>query len=157
MIHPIVQRLESLGITLPEPPSVAGNYVPFVVAGSLLSVSGQLPLKEGGLILQGCLGQSLSEQDGYEAARLCGLHVLGQVKSALHAHWSRLLRCVQLSVFVNADPDFVNHPAVANGASDLMVEILGPEIGRHSRAAIGCASLPKGACVEVGATFWIET
>ena len=157
MIHPIVQRLESLGIALPEPASVAGNYVSFVVAGPLLSVSGQLPLKEGSHILQGCLGKSLSEQDGYEAARLCGLHVLGQVKSALHGHWSRLLRCVQLSVFVNADPDFVNHPAVANGASDLMVQILGPEIGRHSRAAIGCSSLPKGACVEVGATFWIET
>ena len=157
MIHPIVQRLESLGIALPEPASVAGNYVPFVVAGPLLSVSGQLPLKEGSHILQGCLGKSLSEQDGYEAARLCGLHVLGQVKSALHGHWSRLLRCVQLSVFVNSDPDFVNHPAVANGASDLMVQILGPEIGRHSRAAIGCSSIPKGACVEVGATFWIET
>lgn len=157
MIHPIVQRLESLGITLPEPASVAGNYVPFVVAGSLLSVSGQLPLQEGGHLVQGCLGKSVSEEQGYEAARLCGLHILGQVRSALHGHWSRLLRCVQLSVFVNATPDFINHPAVANGASDLMVRILGPEVGRHARAATGCPSLPKGACVEVAATFWIET
>lgn len=157
MIHPIVQRLESLGLTLPEPASVAGNYVPFVVAGPLLSVSGQLPLADNGQILQGCLGTSLSEQAGYDAARLCGLHVLGQVKSALHSHWSRLLRCVQLSVFVNASPEFSNHPAVANGASDLMVQVLGPEVGRHARAAVGCSSLPKGACVEVSATFWIET
>lgn len=157
MIHPIVQRLESLDIVLPEPAAVAGNYVPVVVAGPLVSVSGQLPLREDGQLMQGCLGHTVSEQEGYEAARLCGLHVLGQVRSALHGHWSRLLRCVQLSVFVNATPDFIHHPAVANGASDLMVQVLGPEVGRHARAAIGCSSLPKGACVEVGATFWIET
>jgi enamine deaminase RidA (YjgF/YER057c/UK114 family) len=156
MIHPIVQRLENLGIVLPEPSPVAGNYVPFVVAGPLLSVSGQLPVKEGGLIVQGQLGKTISEQEAYDTSRLCGLHVLGQVRAALHGHWSRLLRCVQLSVFVSASPEFVNHPAVANGASDLMVEVLGPEIGRHARAAVGCSSLPKGAAVEVGATFWIE-
>ena len=156
MAHRIENKLEELGLILPDLSLVAGNYVTSVVAGQMLFVSGQLPIDNGVVAYTGHLGRDITDDDGYKAAKLCGLNILSQVRAALHGNWGRLQRCVQLSVFVQSMPDFYNQPAIANGASDLMVQVLGAEIGKHTRAAVGVPSLPKNSAVEVAAQFWLE-
>jgi enamine deaminase RidA (YjgF/YER057c/UK114 family) len=152
-MHPIDARLAELGITLPDAPAPAANYVPFVVAGQIVYVSGQISQHAGGLI-KGRLGAGLDVVEGAQAARSCAISLLSQVKKACDGDWSRLVRVVKLVGFVNSTPDFTDQPKVINGASDLMVEVLG-EAGRHARSAVSAASLPFGVAVEIEGMFEI--
>ncbi len=146
-------RLESLGITLPDAPAPAANYVPFVRVGNLLHVSGQVPIRDGDLVV-GKLGDTFSVEDGAAAARICALSLLAQVKAACDGDLERLVQVVKLVGFVNSTADFGEQPKVVNGASDTMVEILGDK-GRHARSAVSAASLPFGVAVEVEGIFEI--
>jgi enamine deaminase RidA (YjgF/YER057c/UK114 family) len=149
----IDSRLAELGITLPDSPAPLANYVPFVVAGNLVHVSGQIS-RDGSGLLTGKLGDGWTAEQGAAAARTCALALIAQVKAACGGDLDRLLRVVKLSGFVNSAPGFTDQPAVVNGASDLMVEIFGDR-GRHARSAIGVASLPFGVAVEVEGVFEI--
>ncbi len=141
------QKLAEMGLTLPEPPRPVGSYVPGVRSGRLYFVSGQVPLENGALIAAGKVGTDVSLEDAKVAARKCALNGL-----AIAAHAAggidRISRILRLGVFVNSAPGFTDQPKVANGASDLMVEIFG-EAGRHARAAVGASELPLNAAVEV--------
>ncbi|MCB1437386.1 MAG: RidA family protein [Rhodobiaceae bacterium] len=147
-------RLAALGITLPEPAAPAANYVPFVLAGKQLFVSGQLPLSAGKVLFSGRLGADLELEDGVAAARLCAINILAQAKAAL-GDLEKIVRCVKLGGFVACTSDFTDQPKVINGASDLMVEVLG-ERGRHARFAVGAPALPLGVAVEIDALFEVE-
>lgn len=150
----IEARLKDLGIALPAPPAPVASYVPTVKTGNLVFVSGQIPAGPDGLKYVGIVGQELSVDDGKAAARLCAVNLLAQVKAACDGDLDRVTRCVKLSVFVNAVPGFTQHPEIANGASDLMVQVFG-DAGRHARAAVGAGSLPRNVAVEVEAVFEI--
>lgn len=148
----IAERLRSAGIELPAPAAAATNYVPFRLSGSLLIVSGQLPMVEGKVRYRGKLGAELGLEEGQAAARLCAVNILAQAKAACAGDLERITGLLRLGGFVACTPDFTDHPKVVNGASDLMVELLG-EAGRHARAAVGVPSLPLDAAVEVEALF----
>ena len=150
----IDDRLQELGITLPAPPVPVASYVPYVISGKLVVISGQIPLGPEGPTFIGKLGADLSLEDGQAAARLCALNLLAQLKAACGGDLDKVQRCVRLGVFVNADAEFARHPEVANGASDLMVAVFG-EAGKHARAAVGAPSLPRGVAVEVEGLFEI--
>ena len=141
-------RLAELGIVLPEPAAPVAAYVPVVIAGGLAHVSGQLPFIDG-VLVKGRLGEDVNTGEGYEAARACALMILAQLKAALGS-LERVERIVKLGAFVSSTPDFTEQPKVANGASELMVEVFG-EAGRHARAAVGVNALPLGMAVEVDA------
>lgn len=147
-------RLAALNLKLPQVAPPAANYVPYVISGKTLYIAGQIPFLNGEKMHQGRLGETLSIEQGQDAARACALNILAQVKAAVDGQWGRVVRCVKLGVFVNGTPAFDQHPAVANGASDLMVAALG-EDGKHARAAVGVANLPFGVAVEVDAVFEI--
>lgn len=149
----VEQRLKDLGITLPIPAAAVANYVPFVVTGNLVFVSGQLPLDNGKPAVLGKLGAEVSVEDGTRAARLCGLGLLAQVRAAV-GDLDRVKRVVRLTAFVASTPDFTDQPKVVNGASDLMVEVLG-DAGRHARVAVGAPSLPLNVAVEIEGVFEI--
>jgi enamine deaminase RidA (YjgF/YER057c/UK114 family) len=159
MLMPTIEsRLKELGIVLPEAAPPVGNYVPFVITGSLLVISGQLPIGPKGEIApehKGKLGLDIFNEAGQSAARMCAINVLGQAKAAL-GKLSRIERCVRLGGFVNAGPKFHAIAAVMNGASDLMVAALGEAKGRHARYAVGVAELPLDAAVEIEAMFEIK-
>ena len=155
MTNPIEARLQAAGITLPVPAAAVANYLPFTVSGNTVYVSGQLPLADGKLIATGLLGQDVSVEDGYAAARACGLNLLAQLKAACGGDFAKVRRCLKLGGFVASIPAFSDHPKVINGASDLMVEILA-EQGQHARFAVGAPCLPLNAAVEVDGTFEIE-
>jgi enamine deaminase RidA (YjgF/YER057c/UK114 family) len=148
-------HLKSLGIELPKPPVPVASYAPYMISGKLVSISGQIPIGPDGPAFLGKIGDGLSVEDGQAAARLCALNLLAQLKAACDGDLDRVVRCVKLTVFVNAAPDFVRQPEVANGASDLMVAVFGDK-GRHSRSAVGAASLPRGVAVEVDGLFEIS-
>ncbi|MEM7122952.1 MAG: RidA family protein [Pseudomonadota bacterium] len=154
MTGQIDARLKELGIELPEAAAPAANYVPYVVSGNHVFVAGQITLLNGELKYQGKVGQDFSVDEGYQAARLCALNILAQVKAACGGDLDKVKRCVRLGGFVNANGDFHDHPKVINGASDLMVEVLG-DAGRHARAAVGAPALPLNVAVEVDAIFEI--
>jgi enamine deaminase RidA (YjgF/YER057c/UK114 family) len=146
------KRLAELGVTLPTPATPIANYVGFVRTGAMLVVSGQLCLDSGGkLVAKGKLGQSVSIEDGHKAARACAINLLAQAKVAL-GDLDKVVRVVRLGGFINSDPAFVDGPKVMNGASDLMVEVLGDK-GRHARTTIGVAALPLDAAIEVEGLF----
>ncbi|MBX2804526.1 MAG: RidA family protein [Hyphomicrobiales bacterium] len=145
-------RLAALGLTLPEPVAAVANYVPTLISGKLLYVSGQISMEPDGP-LKGKLGDDLGIEDGQKAARVCCLNILAQARSALGS-LEEIGQTIRLTGFVNATPDFTDHPKVINGASDLMVDVLG-ERGRHTRAAVGVAGLPLGVAVEIDAIFAI--
>jgi len=151
----IEAKLSSLGITLPTPAAPVANYVGFVKSGNQVFVSGQLPFEAGKLQFVGKVGAEISPEDAKKAARLCAIGILAQLKVACDGDLERVARCVKLGIFVNGIADFKDHPAVANGASDLMVEVLG-DAGKHARAAVGSGSLPFGVAVEVDAIFEIK-
>jgi enamine deaminase RidA (YjgF/YER057c/UK114 family) len=153
-MHPIEDRLAALGITLPAAPAPAANYVPFVVTGNLVHISGQISQNEHGLIL-GRLGEDLAIEQGAEAARRCAISILAQLKAACGGDWNRVSRAVRLGGFVNSTPDFTDQPKVINGASDLLVAVLG-DAGRHARAAVSAPSLPLGVAVEIDAIFELK-
>ena len=154
MAGTIEARLKALDLTLPEAKAALGTYVPFIHLGGQLVVSGQLPMKDGGIAVAGTLGDGVDVAQGHEAARLCALNILAQAKVAL-GDLDRIVQLMRLNGFVNAVQGFADHPKVINGASDLMVEILGDK-GRHTRIAVGCSSLPMNAAVEIDAVFAID-
>ena len=151
----IIEKLSSLGIALPTPAAPVANYVGFVKSGNQVFVSGQLPLENGKLQFVGKVGSEISAEDAKKAARLCAINILAQMQVACEGDLERITRCVKLGIFVNGDANFKDHPAVANGASDLMVESLG-DAGKHARAAVGSGSLPLGVSVEIDAIFEIK-
>lgn len=151
MASEIEQRLQKLGIVLPKPAAPVANYVGSVVAGNLLAISGQLPLGPDGLLHKGKVGAEVNETQAKEAARMCAINILAHAHAAL-GDLARIRRCIRLGGFVNAIPTYQTIPAVLNGASDLIVEVLG-EAGRHTRYAVGVAQLPLDAPVEVEAMF----
>ncbi len=147
-------RLKELGIVLPTPPAPVASYVPYVIAGgTLVHVSGQVSVDASGGI-KGKLGGELDLADGQEAAMLCGLNLIAQVRAACEGNLDRVRRVVKIGGFVNVTPDFDPIPAVMNGCSDLMVRVFG-EAGRHARAAVGVANLPLGFAVEADGVFEI--
>ncbi|QNE31982.1 RidA family protein [Sphingomonas sp. NBWT7] len=150
MTDRIDRKLEELGLALPQAAAPVATYVPAVEAGRLLHVSGQLPFRDG-KVVTGRLGDDLDVAAGQEAAKLCALMVVAQVKAAL-GDLSRVARVVKLGVFVNSAPGFGDQPEVANGASDLMVALFG-DAGKHARAAVGVAALPRNAAVEIDAVI----
>ncbi|MEM7711114.1 MAG: RidA family protein [Pseudomonadota bacterium] len=150
----ITQRLADLGVTLPDAPAPAANYVPAVRSGDLLFVSGQISQGEAGMIT-GRLGADLSVEDGARAARACAISLLAQVKTACDGDIDRLEQVVKLTGFVNSTPDFGDQPKVINGASDFLVEALGDK-GRHSRSAVSAAALPFGVAVEIEGIFRVR-
>jgi enamine deaminase RidA (YjgF/YER057c/UK114 family) len=154
MAGKIEARLAELGVTLPTPTAPSANYVPTVVTGKQLFISGQLPFEDGKLAASGHLGAQVSVEDGRKAARACAIQLLAQAKAAL-GELDRVVRVVKVVGFVSSTPDFSDQPAVVNGASDFLVEVLGDR-GKHARSAIGVAALPRGAAVEVEAIFEFE-
>ena len=154
MTGKIDARLSALGIALPTPPAPVASYVPFVVSGNLVFISGQVTVAADGLKYIGIVGKDLSLDEGKAAARLFAINVLAQAKAACGGDLDRVKRCAKLIVFVNAVPGYTQHPEVANGASDLIVEVFG-DAGRHARAAVGAGSLPRNVAVEVEAVFEI--
>jgi enamine deaminase RidA (YjgF/YER057c/UK114 family) len=159
-MHSIEQILEDLQIRLPDVPSAIANYVnytevPVAENHFLVIISGQLPMSHGSLTYKGKVGSTLSLEDGQKAARLCIVNVLSHLKTACDGDLSRVQKCLRIGGFVQCEDDFVDHPKVINGASDLIVQIFGDH-GRHARSAVGVNSLPLGACVEIEAMFLIE-
>ena len=147
------KKLAEEGITLPDAPAPAANYVPYVLVGSVLYVSGQISQNANGLIL-GKLGESMTTDQGAEAAKFCAINLLAQVKSACAGDLDKLVRVVKLTGFVNSMPDFTQQPQVINGASDLMGNVLG-DAGKHARVAVSANSLPLGVAVEIDCIFQI--
>lgn len=147
-------KLSELGITLPDAPGAAGNYVPYVVVGDMVFISGQISMDGDGLII-GKLGDDFSVEQGQAAARTCAINLMTQLRVACGGDLDRLKQVVKLGGFVNATPDFKDHPAVINGASDLIAQVFG-DIGAHARAAVGSSSLPLGVAVEVEGIFQIS-
>lgn len=147
-------KLAELGVTLPDAPAPAANYVPYVVSGDMVYVSGQISMDASGLIT-GTLGDDFSVEQGAAAAKVCAINLLAQVKAACGGDLDRLVRVVKLGGFVNSTADFTDQPKVINGCSDFMVEALG-DLGRHARAAVSCPSLPLGVAVEIDGVFQIK-
>lgn len=150
----IETRLAELGVTLPDAPAPAANYVPFVTVGNLVHVSGQISQTPAGLT-RGRLGADLDVAAGAEAAKSCAISLLAQVKKACGGDLSRLVRAVKLVGFVNSTADFTDQPKVINGASDFLVAVLG-DAGRHARSAVSAVSLPLGVAVEIEGIFEIR-
>jgi enamine deaminase RidA (YjgF/YER057c/UK114 family) len=149
------QVLMNLGISLPTPAASIANYVGATKSSQgLLFISGQLPMENGKPQITGLLGDNVTAEEGYRAARLCAINILAQAKAALDGDLGRIKKCLKLTGFVASTPSFDLHPKVINGASDLIVEVLG-EAGRHSRSAVGVSCLPLGSSVEVEAIFEI--
>lgn len=146
----IAARLQELGIELPNPPKPVAAYIPFVITGNLIFVSGQVSALPGGPKYQGKLGHHFNVDQGKDAARLCGLNILAQLNAALDGDLDRVTRIVRLGGFVACADSFTEQPQVVNGASELMVEVFG-DAGRHARAAVGVNTLPLGMAVEVDA------
>lgn len=152
MADTIESRLSELGITLPEAAAAVANYVPVARTGGLLFVSGQLPMADGRVAWTGRVGEALDIEEGQQAARLCAINMLAQLKSALDGDLQRVSRVVRLGGFVASAEDFTGQPQVINGASDLMVDVFG-DAGRHARAAVGVNVLPLDAAVELEGLF----
>jgi len=151
----VEQKLADLGIIIPTPVAPVANYVPFVRSGSLVSVSGQIPMQDGKLAFEGKVNDTVSAEDACAAARLCGLNIIAQLKAACDGDLNRVKRIVKLGGFVNCTDSFGGQPQIINAASDLMVEVFG-DAGRHSRSAVGVNALPLNVPVEIDALVEIE-
>ncbi len=150
----IEKKLADMGLSLPDAPAPAANYIPYVISGNIVYVSGQISRTDEALIT-GKVGADLSVEEGAEAARTCALGLLAQVREACGGDFARLSRVVKLVGFVNSTPDFTDQPKVINGASDLMVDLLG-DAGRHARSAVSAGALPLGVAVEIEGIFEIK-
>lgn len=155
MTATIEERLAALGLSLPEAPAPVANYVPYLISGELLFISGQVSKAPDGTMITGRLGDGLSIEDAQRAARYCALNILAQAKAALGS-LERIAQVLRLTGFVSSSPESDDQPKVINGASDLMVDVLG-DAGRHTRAAVGVAALPAGCAVEIDAIIRIKT
>ncbi len=155
MAGTIESRLSELGIELPQASAPAANYVPYTISGNQVFISGQVPVLDGEFKYTGKVGVDHDIDSGYQAARLCALNIIAQVKAACGGDLDRVVRCLKLGGFVNSGPDFGDQPKVVNGASDLMVEVF-EDKGKHARFAVSAASLPFGVTVEVDAVFEIS-
>ncbi len=155
MTDTIESRLSARNIVLPEAAAPAANYLPYVITGSLLFISGQLPMENGAIAVKGLLGRDVELASGQRAAELCAINILAQAKAALGGDLSRIARVVKLSGFVASDPAFTDQHLIINGASNLIAEVLG-EAGKHARAAVGMACLPLNAAVEIDAVIEIR-
>lgn len=150
------EKLQTLGYELPQAAAPAANYVPYVIADDdMLYIAGQIPFLNGEAMHKGRLGEDLSVEQGVAAAQACALNILAQAHAAVGGDWSKIKRLVKLGGFVNCTADFYDHPKVVNGASDLMVAVMG-EAGKHARFAVGAPSLPLGVAVEIDAIFELE-
>ena len=154
MAGEIEARLKALDLVLPEVAAPVADYVSYLHLNGQLVIAGQLPLRDGKIAVAGTLGDGVDVLQGQEAARLCALNILAQAKAAL-GDLDRIVQCLRLNGFVNSAPGFVDHPKVINGASELIVKVLGNK-GKHTRIAVGCASLPLGAAVEIDAIFAVD-
>ena len=150
----IEKKIEDLGLSLPQATDPVGSYVATKISGKFLYISGQISIDDKGTLIKGKLGKDLNTEDGYQAAKRCGLSIIAQAKKACDGDLSRIKSCVKLTGFVNSTEDFTDQPKVINGASELIVSILG-ESGMHTRAAVSTNSLPLGVSVEVDAIFEI--
>ena len=151
----IDKKLQDLGITLPNAPMPAANYIPYVITGKLVFISGQVPFENGEIKHTGQVGKDIDIDLAKLIAKTCALNIISVLKDALNGHLSKVNQCVKLGIFVSCTNDFHQQPEVANGASDLMVEIFGDK-GKHARFAVGTNSLPKNVPVEVDAVFEIK-
>ncbi|MGH1359626.1 MAG: RidA family protein [Burkholderiaceae bacterium] len=150
----IEQKLTALNLTIPEAAAPLGNYVGYTVSGNTVYVSGQLPLQDGAVAVTGKVGADVTVEQGYEAGRICAINLIAQLRAACGGDLNRVVKVLRLGGFVNVAPDFVDAPKCINGASDLFVELFGDK-GRHARFAVGVATLPAGAAVEIDGTFEI--
>ena len=155
MAGKVEARLKELGIVLPAAPAPAANYVPWVVSQGMAFIAGQIPIQDGKPTFVGKLGREFTIEQGQQAARLCALNVLAQLKAACGGDLDKAVRCAKVGAFVNCTPEFHDQPQVVNGASDLFVAVLG-EAGKHARFAVGVPSLPRGVAVEVDAVFELK-
>lgn len=155
MAGTVEQRLLDMGVVLPKPAAPAANYVPYVITGNLVFISGQVTMLNGELHFLGTVGDDLSVDDGYQAARICAINLLAQLKEACVGDLDRVQQVVKLGGFVNCTADFTDQPKVINGASDLIADVLG-DAGKHARFAVGAPSLPLGVAVEVDGVFEIS-
>jgi enamine deaminase RidA (YjgF/YER057c/UK114 family) len=148
------QKLAALGLTIPTAAAPAANYVPYVISGWQLHIAGQIPFDTAGALIKGRLGDDLDINAGTAAAERCAIGLIAQMKAAL-GELKMVRRIVKLNVFVQSAPGFTDQPEVANGASNLMVAVFG-DAGRHARAAVGVAALPRGVAVEIDAIVEIN-
>lgn len=150
----VLQRIAELGLTLPSPPKAVAAYMPVKVAGTVAHVAGQVPMVDGRVMHPGHLGEHVRVEDAAEAAAQAALQALSALREALGG-FDRLRGIAQVTVYIAAAADFVDHPMVANGASELLASVLG-DPGQHARAAVGMSSLPVGSCVEVQVTAEVD-
>lgn len=151
----VANRIEELGIVIPQVTAPAAAYVPYTISGNIVFVSGQLPMKDGKPFKTGHLGKNVSVAEGQEAAKVCALNILAHLKNACGGSLDRVKKTLKLEILVAATPDFTEPHVVANGASQLILDVFGDERGKHARVAYGVATLPLGVAVEVAATFEI--
>lgn len=147
------QRIQSLGLTIPQAAAPVAKYSPYVISGNVLYISGQIPLKGGRIedSVKRCLGKNGNVEVGREAAKLCAINLISQMKAAL-GDLDRVTRVIKLQGFVQCTPEFTDHPEVIDAASELMLKVFGQEVGSHARCALGVSSLPRGVAVEIDAT-----
>ncbi len=149
----VEQELAKLGLVLPNPPKAIATYKQFLMTGNFVYVSGQLPLLDGVLQYKGTVGKDLSVPQGGDAARLCSLNILSIIRLAVDGDWSKIKSLIRINGFVNTESSFEHHSKVINCASELLLGVLGEEVGGHTRTSIGVSSLPLGAAVEIDAIF----
>ena len=151
----IEENIKNLKIVLPDAKAPVGSYVATKIVGKLLFISGQISIDENGVLIKGKIGRELSTEDGYNAAKRCGLSIISQVKKACDNDLSKIKSCIKLTGFVNSSDNFIVQPKVINGASDIIASIFG-DAGMHTRAAVSTNSLPLGVSVEVDAIFELK-
>lgn len=151
----IEEKLQQMGIKIPQISTPAANYVPFVKSGNQIFISGQLPALDGKMAFQGIVGKEISVEEATKAAEICAINIIAVLKNACDGDLEKVVKCVKLGIFVNAVAGFADQPKIGNGASNLMVEIFG-EKGKHARAAVGAGTLPFNVPVEIDAIFEIK-
>ncbi|MDA9231035.1 RidA family protein [Rickettsiales bacterium] len=150
----IEDRLKKLNIKIDKIPAPAANYLPYIKSGNQIFISGQLPMKNGEIAFKGKVGKNVTIEEAKEAARICAINIITNLKEACDGDLNKVKKCVKLGIFINAIDDFAQHPQIGNGASDLMVDIFAKK-GKHSRFAVGVSSLPFNVPVEIDAIFEI--
>lgn len=151
----VEQKLSAMNLSIPSAAAPAAAYAPWVISGNYLLISGQLPMQDGTIIYTGMVDSDIDIDTAYLSAQLCGLNIIGQINAALKGDFSKLVQIIRLGGFVQATPEFKQHPKVINGASELLQQVFGDQ-GIHTRAAVGVASLPLNAATEVDAMVEIR-